>query len=162
MCRVPHCGEQQTRWDNLRWPKERPEEAVYHCADCGAGIEEHHKTRLLAAGRWVAPIPSARSPASTSTAWYTPTGLWLHLGRTRRAVGETQRPGADKTFVNLRLGEVVADPNEKLSADDLGPRQRLRHAHHPARLPGADRRNRRAEGPLRPSSSATGAPASSG
>ena len=120
----PHCGhEQHMVWDNLRWPKDRPEEAVYHCADCGAGIEEHHKTRMLAAGRWIATYPERAVAGFHINGLYTPTGLgytWSELAALW--IESAKDPARIKTFVNLRLGEVVADPNEKLSEDDLAAR----------------------------------------
>ncbi len=120
----PHCGhEQHLVWDNLRWPKDHPDAAVYHCADCGAGIEEHHKTRMLAAGRWVATFPERAVAGFHINGLYTPTGLgytWAELAALW--IESSKDPARIKTFVNLRLGEVVADPNEKLSEDDLAAR----------------------------------------
>lgn len=120
----PHCGhEQHMVWDNLRWPKGQPELAVYHCADCGAGIEEHYKTRMLAAGRWVATHPERPVAGFHINGLYTPTGLgytWAELAALW--IESSKDPARIKTFTNLRLGEVVADPNEKLSEDDLAAR----------------------------------------
>lgn len=126
----PHCGhEQHMVWDNLRWPKGQPEFAVYHCSDCGAGIEEHHKTRMLAAGRWVATFPERSTAGFHINGLYTPTGLgytWAELAALW--IESSKDPARIKTFVNLRLGEVVADPNEKLEADDLASRGAGGHA----------------------------------
>ena len=120
----PHCGhEQALAWDNLRWPKGQPEQAVYHCADCGAGIEEHRKTKMLAAGRWVASYPERPVAGFHINGLYTPTGLgltWAELAE--EWIEASKDPARQKTFINLRLGEVVADPNEKLDADDLASR----------------------------------------
>lgn len=120
----PHCGtEQALAWDNLRWPKAQPEQAVYHCADCGVGIEEHHKTKMLAAGRWVATYPERPVAGFHVNGLYTPTGLGLTWAELATEWLEASKdPARQKTFINLRLGEVVADPNEKLDADDLASR----------------------------------------
>ena len=120
----PHCGhEQHLEWDNLRWPKDQHALAVYHCSDCGAGIEEHHKTRLLADGRWVATHPERPVAGFHINGLYTPIGLgytWAELAALW--LESASDPARRKTFVNLRLGEVVADPNEALDADDLSSR----------------------------------------
>lgn len=126
----PHCGHKQHLvWDNLRWPKGQPEFAVYHCADCGAGIEEHHKTWMLrhvsegGEAEWVATHPERPVAGFHINALYTPTGLgytWAELAALW--IESSKDPARIKTFTNLRLGEVVADPNEKLSEDDLAAR----------------------------------------
>ena len=120
----PHCGhEQPLVWDNLRWPKGQPERALYHCGDCGSGIEEHHKTVMLAAGRWVATYPERPVAGFHINALYTPIGLgltWAELAA--EWIEAAKDPARQKTFTNLRLGEVVADPNEKLDEDDLKAR----------------------------------------
>lgn len=120
----PHCGhEQHLVWDNLRWPKGQPESAIYHCGDCGSGIEEHHKTAMLAAGRWIATHPERPVAGFHINGLYTPTGLgltWAELAA--EWIEAAKDPASQKTFINLRLGEVVADPNEKLDEDDLKSR----------------------------------------
>lgn len=120
----PECGhEQPLAWDNLKWPKGEPDKAVYHCADCGVGISEHHKTAMLAAGRWQATHPERDVPGFHINGLYTPTGLgmtWAELAAEWEEAGKD--PARQKTFINLRLGEVVADPTEKLDADDLQSR----------------------------------------
>ena len=51
----PECGKYQPlQWKNLHWPEGKPQEAIYHCEACGVGIGEHHKQRMLRAGKWVA------------------------------------------------------------------------------------------------------------
>jgi len=120
----PHCGhEQPLVWDNLRWPKGQPDQAVYHCADCGVGIEEHHKTAMIDAGRWIASFPERPVAGFHINGLYTPTGLGLTWAELAAEWLEAAKdPARQKTFINLRLGEVVADPNEKLEADDIQSR----------------------------------------
>lgn len=120
----PECGHEQALvWANLRWPKDRPDEAVYHCADCGIGIGEHHKTGMLAAGHWQATHPERTVAGFHINGLYTPTGLGLTWGELAAEWEEARKdPARQKTFINLRLGEVVADPEEKLDPDDLASR----------------------------------------
>lgn len=120
----PECGhEQPLVWDNLKWPKGQPDQAVYHCADCGVGISEHHKTAMLAAGRWQASYPEREVAGFHINGLYTPVGLglsWVELAT--EWLEASKDPARQKTFINLRLGEVVADPEEKLDPDDLASR----------------------------------------
>ena len=61
----PHCDEyQKIEWRNIRWQKEpehRPETAVLACIHCGSEIEEHHKTQMLARGKWIPANPNAQN-----------------------------------------------------------------------------------------------------
>jgi len=59
----PHCdGYQKIEWKNIHWKKEprhQPETAVLACIHCGSEIEEHHKTTMLARGKWIPENPDA-------------------------------------------------------------------------------------------------------
>ena len=64
----PHCGHMQhLQWAGLHWNKAdyktgaAPMHAWYVCEDCGAEIEEHHKTAMIAAGEWRATNPDSRT-----------------------------------------------------------------------------------------------------
>lgn len=120
----PECGhEQPLHWPNLRWPKGQPEQAIYHCADCGVGFAEHHKTAMLARGRWQAEHPERDVPGFHINGLYTPSGLGLTWGELAAEWEQARNdPARQKSFINLRLGEVVADPEEKLDPDDLAAR----------------------------------------
>ena len=49
----PHCGHAQVLvFERLKWDKGKPETAAYHCASCETPIAEHHKTAMLAAGKF--------------------------------------------------------------------------------------------------------------
>lgn len=76
----PSCGAmQKLEWLQLRWQPKRPETVRYHCAHCDFPIEERHKTRMLAAGDWVAEHPELQRPNRMGfhiNALYSPLG-WL-------------------------------------------------------------------------------------
>jgi alkylation response protein AidB-like acyl-CoA dehydrogenase len=47
----PQCGAMQwLKFERLIWEKGDPRSVRYHCEECDAPIEEHHKTAMLAAG----------------------------------------------------------------------------------------------------------------
>lgn len=120
----PECQTPQTLlWDNLKWTEGHPETAVYHCSACGVGIAEHHKAAMLAAGFWQASCPESDVVGFHINALYTPPGLgltWAELASEWESV--KRDPAREKAFINLRLGEAVPDPNEKVDADDLASR----------------------------------------
>ena len=120
----PYCQFQQYLvFENLRWQPSSPETALYHCSDCGTGIEEHHKTSLLAGGEWKAQAVSD-SVGFHLNGLYAPTGLgysWIEIAAEWERIKND--PAQVKTFKNVRLGEVTADPTERLDEDELFTRR---------------------------------------
>ncbi|WP_156911564.1 phage terminase large subunit family protein [Luteimonas sp. J29] len=107
----PDCGhEQPLDWSGVQWTPDGSH-AWYACRECGAVIEEHQKTALIAAGRWVPENPGAAIRGYHANALYYPIGLgprWVELVRMwRDAQGD---PARLKTFINDRLAEPWEDP----------------------------------------------------
>lgn len=107
----PHCDhEQPLEWSGLHW---NPDATAcwYVCRECGACIDEHHKTEMIRAGRWVAENPGAPMRGYTLNALYYQFGLgprWLTLVHEwRDAQGDAAKL---KTFINDRLAETFEDP----------------------------------------------------
>lgn len=125
----PHCGERQAlQWANLRWTK-RPENprrvsaAHYICIECGALIEEHHKTAMLAGGCWVAEAPGAAYPSYHINALYSPLGLGLTWAELAEEWIEAQDdPAKLMRFMNTRLGETWADRSRDIKPNALEAR----------------------------------------
>lgn len=113
----PHCGhEQPLEWGGLHWSLRagaRDVEAVWYvCRDCGAMIDEHHKTGMIAAGQWVPEQPGARIRGYHINCLYYQIGLgprWQDLAQ--MWVDAQNDPAKLKTFVNDRLAEPWEDPS---------------------------------------------------
>ncbi len=112
----PHCGhEQHLQWAGLRWDKHPVTGEVtvarYVCQECGALIDEHHKTDMIRRGRWVPENPGARTRGYHINCLYYQIGLgprWADLAQMwLDAQGDTARL---KTFINDRLAEPYEDP----------------------------------------------------
>ena len=107
----PHCGhEQPLEWSGLQWTSDAAQ-VWYCCRECGAVIPEHHKTVMLAAGRWIPAHDGARLRGYTLNALYYPIGLgprWADL--VRMWIDAQGDPRRLKTFVNDRLAEPWEDP----------------------------------------------------
>lgn len=121
----PHCSEPQVLvWGNdkdygIKWLKTaggaaRPETAVYICMHCGAEIAEHHKTAMLAEGRWTPEAPGA-ARGKVAGFWlnklYSPLGWrsWEELVDEWVAANEKYRTGDSgplKKFKNNSLAET--------------------------------------------------------
>jgi len=120
----PHCGDfQPLKWECLTWPPGEPAKAVYACPSCGAIIPEYHKTTLLEQGEWRAAKPESAVPGFHLNALYAPLGLGLSWVELATEWDICQRdPNRQKTFINTRLGECFADPDEKLDWEEIKAR----------------------------------------
>lgn len=134
----PECGhEQPLEWSGLHWSADGSR-CWYACRDCGCAIEEHHKTAMIAKGRWVAENPEAdgRIRGYQLNCLYYQLGLgprWIDLVHLWR--GAQNDAAKLKTFVNDRLAEAWEDPamrkvKHNVIADRAEP-YRLRHAPRP-------------------------------
>jgi len=107
----PDCGhEQPLEWSGLHWTPDGSQ-CWYVCRECGVCIDEHRKTAMIAAGRWVPAHPERKMRGYTINGLYYPIGLgprWIDLvAKWREAQGD---PAKLKTFVNDRLAEPWEDP----------------------------------------------------
>jgi len=107
----PHCGEfQPFEWTGLRWGPGGTGVA-YVCRECGALIDEHHKTQMIADGLWIAENPGAKIRGYHINALYYQIGLgprWADLVETWLEIQND--PAKLKTFINDRLAEPWEDP----------------------------------------------------
>lgn len=106
----PHCGHMQhLQWGGLHWTQDGSQ-AWYVCQECGAQIDEHHKTSMIAAGEWVPENPGAKVRGYHINCLYYQFGLgprWADLVEMWRDAQND--PARLKTFVNDRLAEPWED-----------------------------------------------------
>lgn len=112
----PHCQhEQYLQWSGLKWEARRHpvhgRRAWYVCQECGSEIEEHHKTEMIRAGRWIATNPEGRIRGYHINCLYYQIGLGPRWADLVEMWLEAQNdPARLKTFVNDRLAETWEDP----------------------------------------------------
>jgi phage terminase large subunit GpA-like protein len=108
----PHCAtEQPLEWSGLHWAP-GGHNVHYVCRECGAQIDEHHKTAMILAGRWVAEKPEAKSRGYHINCLYYQIGLgprWADL--VEMWLDAQNDPAKLKTFINDRLAEAWEDPS---------------------------------------------------
>ncbi len=130
----PHCGHMQwLQFERLRWEKDQPETAVYHCAGCETPIAEHHKTAMLERGEWRAttvPVDS-RAIGFHLSALYSPIGWksWAQIARDWLAA-----QGSDEMLRaarNTLLGETWIESGEAPDWQRLADRRET----YPAQIP---------------------------
>jgi phage terminase large subunit GpA-like protein len=107
----PHCSHMQPlEWAGLHWSPDGSQ-CWYGCRECGACIDEHHKPAMVAAGRWIAENPGAKTRGYHINCLYYAFGLgprWLDLVEMWRDAQND--PAKLKTFINDRLAEPWEDP----------------------------------------------------
>lgn len=107
----PHCGTYQPLiWSGLQFG-DVGMVPHYACHDCGARIDEHHKTDMIARGRWLAKFPKRKVRGYHLNALYYPLGMGL---RWADLVDEWKAGSDDlakrQVFINDRLAECWQDP----------------------------------------------------
>ena len=119
----PECGIRQViRWKQIQWEKgddgeHLPATVYLECEACGFHIKEHHKTRMLAGGEWIA-TAVAKDPRKVGfhlSALYSPLG-WYSWRDAVEDFLKAKRKGREemKTWVNNCLGEPYQEPGTEI------------------------------------------------
>lgn len=126
----PHCASAITLdWEHVRHDATLSRAWIV-CPECGAEIEERHKTAMLAGGHWQAQTDTTRDGATVSfelSALYMPTGWisWLGLARehaeAKRAL-ERGDEGPMQVFWNTRLAKSWDSTEERTPPKQLQAR----------------------------------------
>ncbi len=125
----PHCGELQVlKWPNLRFEKDiaNPKKIThvyYACEHHGCVIQEHEKTQMLAAGKWIANVPENRYRSYQINGLYTPIGLgksWMQLAY--EWIDAQDDVKNLMVFLNTRMAESFADRSHDIKANVLKAR----------------------------------------
>jgi len=108
----PHCTEMIVfEWAGLHW-NPGGQQVRYVCPVCACEIEEHYKTDMIKAGRWIATNPGPVMRGYHINALYYQIGLgprWATL--VDMWLQSYNDPARLKTFLNSRLAEAWEDPS---------------------------------------------------
>ena len=114
----PHCDhKQRLQWSGVRWPDGKPEEAQYHCEECGAAWSESQRLYAISGGEWIATAPSSKIAGFHINELYSPWSTPADM-----AVGFIAAKGnveTRKVWVNTALGEPFEDQSEKVDYHEL-------------------------------------------
>lgn len=117
----PDCGEYQP----LHWTRPDGNYGLVHspttgrvwyaCAHCGAMIDEHHKTQMLAAGRWIPKFPDRKIRGYRLSGLYSPLGLGFTWQEIWQKWQDAHKDTSNlKRFVNTTLGELWEEQGDGL------------------------------------------------
>ncbi len=102
----PHCEHEFVfafEKDLFYFEKRAPFNPYFVCPDCGGVIEEHHRRKMVAAGRWIAERPDeGREPSFHLNAFISPFVPWANI--VKDFLESKDHPRKLKAFYNLRLG----------------------------------------------------------
>lgn len=131
----PHCDHMQhLRWEQLKWPEGKPLQAKYECESCHQPIAEHHKTKMLERGAWIAAHPDRDTVGFHINALYAPYGWvnsWGFLAKEWTDIIHKRDLLQQQTFTNTNLAETWEDKGEKLDKQSLFERRET----YPATVP---------------------------
>lgn len=118
----PHCGDKwPMKWERVRWPEGRPQEAHYECESCGGIIMDADKPAMLANGEWIAEAEFSGTAGFHISEIYSP---WVTFGEMAQAFVEAkQLPETLQTWVNTALGETWEEQGETVDEHALAARR---------------------------------------
>jgi phage terminase large subunit GpA-like protein len=144
----PHCGELQVlHWEQFRYETSKVWEIVdtelgeirevapetegakardtgqvldvwYECEHCRVRIDEHHKTAMLAQGRWIASRPEVKGRAGFHLpSYYSPLGWYSWASIVTKRLEADQDPTGQllKQWTNETAGEAYTAQGEQVS-----------------------------------------------
>jgi phage terminase large subunit GpA-like protein len=124
----PHCGHEHILFfENFRYDLEQnssvPSRAYFLCPQCEKEIDEHHKTKMLKAGRYIATAPYEGVVGFHISKFYAPAGWtsWVDIAfKYEKAKDDKSKM---KVFFNTQLGEVYSESFERPSWESLYDRR---------------------------------------
>lgn len=129
----PYCGHYQPiRWKNIKFQRKQYNlisgTVFLKCEKCKKKIKEHHKTKMLAKGKWVAQNPGHPFWGGRLPAFYSPIGWvsWEQIARefleAKKALKRGDR-SLMKVWVNTRLAETWKEDTKALNENTLFKRR---------------------------------------
>lgn len=118
----PHCGhEDWIRWANIKWDDDDPKTARLLCESCGCLIEEHHKTKMLANGKWIAGVEGDGLTAGFHlSSLYSPLGWKSWAEIVKEFLAAKNDPPLLKEWVNTVLAETWEEIySARIEADSI-------------------------------------------
>lgn len=120
----PSCGTfTEITWDHIVWVEDAPETARWCCPHCNDEIEERHKPRMVAEGRWRAQRPEVAGHAGfqmNALVSLHANAAWGKLAA--EFLSAKDDPTTLQTFVNTILGQGWRADGEELDETDMQAR----------------------------------------
>jgi phage terminase large subunit GpA-like protein len=99
------CDFQQVlSWGQVRWEKDHPETAKYHCSECDVEWSDVQRKKAIRSGEWIATAPFSGTAGFHLSGLYSP---WVDIPELAKLFLESKHTGqqALRVFVNTVLAE---------------------------------------------------------
>lgn len=116
-----YCGEYQVMmWAQVKWPKNEPEKAAYHCRYCETMISDVDKLKMLSAGEWRTEKTFRGIAGFWLNELYSPWVTFSQMATKFVEIKRSRDPERLKTFINTSLAETWdGDASDLIEADSL-------------------------------------------
>lgn len=119
----PHCDTMQRMlWAAVKWPAGKPDEAAYHCVECGSAWTEPQRIAAVRKGRWVAQAQFRGVAGFHLSELYSP---WSSVGEMARACVEAKASRSQeriRAWINTTLGETWEQDGERIDESIIASR----------------------------------------
>ena len=114
-CEVP----QVLDWAQVRWEKDKPESAKYHCKECDVEWSDVQRKQAIRSGEWVATQPFSGTAGFHLSGLYSP---WVDIPELAKLFLESKHTGqqALRVFVNTVLAQSwEEDEGDGVETNDI-------------------------------------------
>ena len=128
-CKKPQVLE----WAQVRWEKDKPETAKYHCKECDNEWSDLQRKQAIRSGEWVATAPFTGSAGFHLSGLYSP---WVDIAELAKMFVDSKHTGQEalRVFINTVLAQSwEEDEGEGVETNDI----MARATHFKAPLPDA-------------------------
>ena len=106
-------------WSQVRWEKDKPETAKYHCSECDAEWSDVQRKQAIRSGEWIATQPFSGTAGFHLSGLYSP---WVDIPELAKLFLESKHTGqqALRVFVNTVLAESwEEDEGDGVETNDI-------------------------------------------
>ena len=114
-CEVP----QVLDWAQVRWEKDKPETAKYHCKECDVEWSDVQRKQAIRSGEWIATQPFSGTAGFHLSGLYSP---WVDIAELAKLFLESKHTGQEalRVFVNTVLAQSwEEDEGDGVETNDI-------------------------------------------
>jgi phage terminase large subunit GpA-like protein len=114
-CKKPQVLE----WGQVRWEKNHPETAKYHCSECDVEWSDIQRKQAIRSGEWIATAPFSGTAGFHLSGLYSP---WVDIAELSKLFLESKHTGQEalRVFVNTVLAQSwEEDEGDGVETNDI-------------------------------------------